>query len=125
MAGQGDLTISVPTPQDLKAMSPRHQVFMELLHTEMNYVEILETIVEVWCYLLRVIYHNIKIQHFIPRCSKSHLRILAKLEALCLIPRRSKSFLAIYHLSMKSISSCLCNLKIPHSTGEKTSASEL
>ena len=28
-------------------MSPRHQVFMELLHTEMNYVEILETIVEV------------------------------------------------------------------------------
>ena len=28
-------------------MSPRQQVFMELLHTEMNYVEILETIVEV------------------------------------------------------------------------------
>ncbi len=55
VGGQGDLTISVPTPQDLKAMSPRHQVFMELLHTEMNYVEILETIVEVWCYLLRVI----------------------------------------------------------------------
>lgn len=54
MGGQGDLTISVPTPQDLKAMSPRHQVFMELLHTEMNYVEILETIVEVWCYLLRL-----------------------------------------------------------------------
>ncbi|XP_046640377.1 protein ECT2-like [Daphnia pulicaria] len=48
VAGQGDLTISVPTPQDLKAMSPRHQVFMELLHTEMNYVEILETIVEVF-----------------------------------------------------------------------------
>lgn len=28
-------------------MTPRQQVFMELLHTEMNYVEILETIVEV------------------------------------------------------------------------------
>lgn len=43
----GDVTLTIPTPQDLKAMSPRHQVFMELLHTEMNYVEILETIVEV------------------------------------------------------------------------------
>ena len=50
VGGQGDLSIPVPTPQDLKAMSPRHQVFMELLHTEMNYVEILETIVEVWYY---------------------------------------------------------------------------
>jgi len=34
--------------QDLKSMTPRQQVFMELLHTEMNYVEILETIVEVY-----------------------------------------------------------------------------
>jgi hypothetical protein len=54
VGGQGDLSISVPTPQDLKAMSPRHQVFMELLHTEMNYVEILETIVEVWYYWIRL-----------------------------------------------------------------------
>ena len=45
--GACDVSISVPTPQDLRAMSPRHQVFMELLQTEMNYVEILETIVEV------------------------------------------------------------------------------
>ena len=44
----GDISISVPTPQDLKSMSPRQQVFMELMHTEMNYVEILETIVEVF-----------------------------------------------------------------------------
>jgi len=39
-------------PQDLKSMTPRQQVFMELLHTEMNYVEILETIVEVSSYKL-------------------------------------------------------------------------
>ena len=36
--------------QDLKSMTPRQQVFMELLHTEMNYVEILETIVEVFVF---------------------------------------------------------------------------
>lgn len=46
--GQVDLSVNIPAPQDLKSMSPRHQVFMELLHTEMNYVEILETIVEVF-----------------------------------------------------------------------------
>lgn len=45
--GTNDVTLSVPTPQDLKNMSPRHQVFTELLQTEMNYVDILETIVEV------------------------------------------------------------------------------
>ena len=43
-----ELTLSVPTPQDLKSMSPRHRVFMELLDTEKNYVEILETIIEVF-----------------------------------------------------------------------------
>ena len=58
--GQNDLSVSIPTSQDLKSMSPRHQVFMELLHTEMNYVEILETIVEVSFFsnLSSILYNN-------------------------------------------------------------------
>lgn len=43
-------TLIVPT--DLKNVTPRHQVYMELLHTEMNYVEILDTIISVILFTL-------------------------------------------------------------------------
>ena len=77
----GDGLVVSPVPQDLKLMSPRQQVFMELLHTEMNYVEILETIVEVIS--LNASHDQFNSIDFRIRCSKNRWKTPIKWEDLC------------------------------------------
>ena len=107
--GTVDLNVTVPTPQDLKTMSPRHQVFMELLHTEMNYVEILETIVEVRKLFFKFCAVVGKQMLCFYRFLKNHLKILIKLVGLSSTRQRLKSYSVTYRPSTKSISNYFCN----------------
>ena len=116
-----DVSVSVPTPQELKSMSPRHQVFMELLHTEMNYVEILETIVEVCSTFPHLFCWSFALSRsiFLFRCLRNHWKIPTKLVALCSIQLKLKSFSATYHPSTTSTLTCWCSSRMPPSIGEK------